>query len=93
MKELSIIKKNQKKKTLAITRARNPHSPTFSETMNNEVFLSVLPAQLYPVCEHRSSVGHENSRDKCGEIRHQETVQVCKLELEQIHCKLQRQRE
>lgn len=50
---------------------------------------SSISAQLYPLCEHRSSVGHENSRDKRGEIRHQETVQVCKLEQEQIHCKLQ----
>lgn len=43
---------------------------------------SSISAELYPLCEHRSSVGHENSRDKRGAIRHQETVQVCRLELE-----------
>lgn len=49
---------------------------------------SSILAQLYPLCEHSSSVGHENSRDKCGAIRHQETVQVCKLDLEKIGCSI-----
>lgn len=53
-----------------------PKSAMKLHRIKNSLRLSVA-AQLHLVCEHRPSVGHQDTRDQRREIRHQETVQVC----------------